>query len=168
MTTEHKIKIWEWAPITSRPKFNVKFYQKMASLKKGDVIKRKLNTGLLVGSLKVIDDVEEYGVYAHDIPLNSLGSSYYKKGTVVAVKQRVLRIPNEDIKDLMEQRLDWVEHTVNQSWEEALKANQLDVVTLVSTKSHLIVTEPRFRKVFYNGKQYIRLSFLRILESVVR
>lgn len=174
--TEEQIKIWEWAPITSRPKFNVKFIKKMASnLKKGDIIKRKLNTGLLVGSLKVIDDVEEHGVYAHDIPINSIGSAYYKLDSISPINHLSLRIPNKEIEEIIEQRLDWVQHEANKSWEDALHQfltadvkKPIAVITLVSAKSHLIVTEPVFRKIRYNGKKYIRLSFLRILESIVR
>ena len=144
-------------------------------LKKGDIIRRKLNTGLLVGSYKVIDDVEKHGVYAHDIPLNSLGSLYYTKETISVINYVVLKHTDAEIKSIIDDRLSWTQHILNKSWEDALKKyisadvrNRLLCVVLQSTKSHIIVSEPVFAKVHYNDKCYVKLSFLRILDSTIR
>jgi len=142
-------------------------------LKKGDVIRRKLSTSSLsVGSYKVIDDVGRYGVYAHDIPQNSLGSSYYTKESIAKIPHLALRITNDEIKSIIEDRLSWVQHLLNKSWNAAYvqqySKDKAAVITLCSNTSHLIVTEPIFRMVVRDGKQYVKLEFVRILESVVK
>ena len=140
--------------------------------KKGDIIRRRLATNLLVGSCKVVDDVERYGVYAHDIPVNSLGSTYYKNESISKVKHLTLRIPNPEIKSIIDNRLFWVQHVLNKSWEEAIKqqysVDKASIIVLTSNISHLIVTEPVFRRVMCSGKKYVRLEFVRILESIVK
>ena len=140
--------------------------------KKGDIVRRKLSTNLLVGSYKIVDDAESYGVYAHDIPTNSLGSTYYKNESISKVKHLTLRIQNSEIKSIVEDRLFWVQHVANKSWEEAIKQqysiDKASIVVLSSNVSHLIVTEPVFRRVMCNGKKYVRLEFVRILESIVK
>ena len=141
--------------------------------KKGDVIRRKLSTSsLAVGSYKIVDDVTKHGVYAHDIPQNSLGSLYYTKESVAKIPHLALRIPNNEIKSIIEDRLSWVQHLLNKSLDSAYvqqyTKDKAAVITLYSNTSHLIVTEPIFRIVIRDGKQYVKLEFVRILESVVK
>lgn len=142
-------------------------------LKKGDVIRRKLSTSSLsVGGYKVIDDVARFGVYAHNIPQDALGSCYYLKESIAKIPHLVLRISNNEIKSIIEDRLSWVQHLLNKSWNAAYvqqySKDKAVVITLCSNTSYLVVTEPIFRIVVCDGKQYIKLEFVRILESVVR
>lgn len=141
--------------------------------KKGDVIRRKLSTSsLAVGSYKIVDDVTKHGVYAHDIPQNSLGSMYYMKESIAKIPHLMLRLTNNEIKSIIEDRLSWVQHSLNKSWNAAYvqqyTKDKAAVITLYSNTSRLVVTEPIFRMVVRDGKQYVRLEFVRILESVVR
>lgn len=144
-------------------------------LKQEDVIRTKLSSGAIVGTFKVVDDVVVTGVYAHNIPLDALGSMFYNIERVAKVKSVVLQTTNESIHDVIENHLVFVEHPLNKSWEDALKEylnskvnEPIQAVTLKSTKSHIIVTEPVFRRVTCYGKVSIRLSFVRILEQIVR
>lgn len=144
-------------------------------LKQGDLIKTKLSSGAIVGTLKVVDDVVTSGVYAHNIPLDVLGSMFYNNERIVKVKSVVLQTTNKSIHDVIENHLAYIEHPLNESWKDALKEylnskvnEPIQAVTLKSTKSYIIVTEPVFRRVTCYGKVYIMLSFVRILEQVVR
>lgn len=144
------------------------------SIKKGDIVRRQLRgSKALVGSLKVVDDVDEFSVYAHDIPQNSLGSMSYKPEDLVVIESVVLRIQNDELKHIINDNLCWVQHPINKSWENALmyylaSKKPIVAVTLVSSKSHIIVTEPRFSRVYDNGTTCVKLRFVRILESTIR
>ena len=138
-------------------------------MKVGDIIKRKLSTGIQVGSFKVVDGVVECGVYAHDIPNNVLGSMYYRKDEVEEVSHIVLQIPHSELKSVIEDRLSRVQHLNSPTWEKARKeqfTKQYKVMTLRSQSGHIIVTEPIFRRVTYKNKVYVQVEFVRILERL--
>lgn len=144
-------------------------------LKEGDIIKTKLSSGAITGVFKVVDDVVQTGVYAHKIPNDALGSMFYNNERIAKIKSVVLQTTNESLHNVIENHLVYIEHPLNKSWEDALKEylnskvnEQIQVVTLKSARSHIIVTEPVFRRVTCYGKVSIRLSFVRILEQIVR
>ena len=144
-------------------------------LKQGDIIRTKLSSGAIVGTFKVVDDVVVTGVYAHNIPNDALGSMFYNNERIAKIKSVVLQCSNESLHEVVENHLVYIEHPFNKSWEDALKEyldskvnEPIKAVTLKSTKSHIIVTEPVFRRVTCYGKVSIRLSFVRILEQLVR
>ena len=147
-------------------------------LKEGDIIKTKLSSGAITGVFKVVDDVVQTGVYAHKVPNDALGSMFYNNERIAKIKSVVLQTTNVSLHDVIESHLVYIEHPLNKSWEDALKEykkyldgkvnEQIQIVTLKSTRSHIIVTEPVFRKVTCYGKVSIRLSFVRILEQVIR
>lgn len=143
----------------------------MQEIKKGDIVRRKLRSGILVGIRKVVDDVEEYGVYAHDIPQNSLGSVYYTKKEISAVRHAVLKTTNNELKSIIADNLSWTQHVDNLSWRKALnlsKAEPFSAITLKSSQSHIIVSEPQLKLVHCDGKYYVHLKFVRILEQIIR
>lgn len=144
--------------------------QAKESFKQGDVVKRKLaNSGILVGSYKLIDDVERFGVYAHAIPINSLGSLWYKKSEIAKVPQITLTHNDKEIQSVINDRLDWIQHPVNKSWNKALLGmKNLSVVILKSTKTSIIVTEPTFRMVHEGNKIFVKMTFVRILDEIVK
>lgn len=138
-------------------------------MKTGDIVRRKLSSGVLVGSFKVVDCVMECGVYAHDIPQNVLGSMYYRKDEIQPISHITLSIPHAELKSVVYDKLSRVQHLNSIKWEKARKeqrSQQYKLVTLKSQSGHLIVSEPMFRQVTYKGKVYVEMTFLRILEQV--
>ena len=137
-------------------------------MKVGDIVRRKLSTGILVGSFKVVDCVTEYGVYAHDIPQNALGSMYYRNDEIQPVRHIILSIPHAELKSIITDRLSGVQHLNSITWEAALKeqkSQSYEVVTLKSLSGHIIVTDPIFRRVTYKNRVYRQMEFVRILEQ---
>lgn len=142
--------------------------KKESEIKVGDIVRRKLKQGVFVGSYKVVDEVEQYGVYAHDIPQNALGSMYYKHGTLEKVPQLRLKAPNKELEDVIKNNMSWIQHIECSSWRKAIEEKNVEVIMIASNSSHIVISEPKARLVFYKGKYHININFLRILEHVIR
>ena len=136
-------------------------------IKVGDIVRRKLKQGVFVGSYKVVDEVEQYGVYAHDIPQNALGSMYYKSGTLEKIPQLHLKAPNKELRDVIKENLTWIQHVECSSWRKAIE-EKAEIIMIASNSSHIIVSEPKARIVFYKGRYCVNINFIRILEHVIR
>ena len=147
----------------------------MAKKMKFMVIRRKLSSGLLVGGMKVVDCQEEWGVYAHDIPKNALGSTYYTNGTFKKIPSVELLVPQKIINEIKESHCTYVEH-MSAGWAKAL-VRQLEeginfehgvyfrVAKLYSRSGEsILVQDPFFRDVCYKGKHSINMRFMRIIE----
>ena len=160
----------------------IKAFIKMAKKMKFMVIRRKLSTGLLVGGMKVVDCQEEWGVYAHDIPKNALGSTYYTNGTFKEIPSVELLVPQKIIDEIKESHCTYVEH-MSAGWAKALVRQLEERVKLLEDKKDfdqdiyfkvaklysrsgrfILVQDPLFRDVCYKGKHSIAMRFMRIIE----
>ena len=110
------------------------------TFKQGEFVRRCLTSGIPVGGICVIDDVEEKGLYVHHLPIDVIGSFYVKKTEVIKLKMIRLAISNKDAKMLSEKCPYAFKRTCVPSWQNA--KGRYDIVILTSPdRSQLIIKD---------------------------
>lgn len=99
-------------------------------MRKGDIIRKKLNSGIAIGAYMIVTRAMKDRVDAR--PLNSMDVITLKNENIVSINMISLKMPMLDMRNIVNRDLRMYTHKSTQKWVEAANMGDVEIVRLSS------------------------------------